>query len=73
MALNDDAFNEKTIIYVYVPDEGIYGTIVSYGVWSSMIEYFDGGIKYLSEFANDDFIIVDEIGIGYLYEDKEDN
>lgn len=73
MSLKDDDFHEKTITYVYLPDEGIYGTIVSLGAWSSMIEYFDGGFKYIEEFSNDEFIVVDEVGIGYLYDDKDDN
>jgi hypothetical protein len=73
MTQKNNNFHEKTITYVYVPDEGIYGTIVSQGVWSSMIEYFDGGFKYIEEFVNDEFIVVDEIGIGYIYEDKDDN
>lgn len=73
MSLNNDGLNEKTITYVYVPDENIYGTIISYGVWSSMIEYFDGGFKHIEEFQNDEFIIIDEIGIGYLYEEKEED
>lgn len=68
------AENEEEIIeYVYIPDEGVYGTIVRYGVWSSLIEYFDGGIGYTIELPNDEFIEVDEIGIGYISEEDEDD
>jgi len=68
------AENEEEIIeYVYIPDEGVYGTIIRYGVWSSLIEYFDGGIGYTIELLNDEFIEVDEIGIGYISEEDEDD
>jgi hypothetical protein len=63
---------ERTLEYVYIPYENVYGTIVRYGAWSSLIEYFDGGIQYTIEVANEDFIEVDQIGIGYL-EETEDN
>jgi hypothetical protein len=62
---------EKTIEYVYIPDEGVYGTIVKYGVWSSIIEYYDGGIKYTIDIPNDEYIVIDEIGIGYINETEE--
>ncbi len=57
---------ENTIIYVYIPEEGTYGTIVSQGAWASMIQYYDVGVGYTIEIPNDEFIIVDEIGIGYI-------
>ena len=63
---------ERTIEYVYIPEEGIYGTIVRYGAWSSLIEYYDAGIKYNIEMPNDEFITVDEIGVGYV-DETEDN
>ena len=59
---------EDTVSYVYIPDEGVYGTIVAHGAWASMIEYFDGGVGYTIEVPNDEFIEVDEIGIGYMSE-----
>jgi hypothetical protein len=61
---------EDTITYVYLPDDGIYGTIVTHGAWASMIEYFDGGIGYIIEVPNDEFIEVNEIGIGYINEEN---
>jgi hypothetical protein len=62
--------NEKTVEYVYIPDEGVYGTIVRYGVYSCLIEYFEGGIGYKIEVSNDDYITVDEIGVGYYSEEE---
>jgi hypothetical protein len=72
MTENNDDYNEKTITYVYIPDDGIYGTIISHGVWSSMVEYYYGGIKYVTEVENDEFIVIDEIGLGYVDETGED-
>jgi len=63
--------HEKTIEFVYIPDENIYGTIVQYGAWSSLIEYYDGGIKYTIEIPNDEYIEIDEIGVGYIDDTKE--
>jgi len=61
----DEEMHEDTITYVYVPDEGLYGTIVTQGAWASMVKYYDAGVEYIIELPNDEFIIVDEIGIGY--------
>jgi hypothetical protein len=69
---NSDAINnEKTITYVYLPDDGIYGTIVQEGAFASMIEYHEDGLRYITEVSNDEFIIVDEIGIGYIEEEED--
>ncbi len=63
---------EQTLEYVYIPEEGVYGTIVRYGAWASLVEYYDLGLKYTIEMPNDEFIEVDEIGIGYIGEEEED-
>jgi hypothetical protein len=68
----DNLKNEKTIIFVYLPDEQIYGTIIGQGAWTSLIEYHEDGIGYKVEMPNDEFIVLDEIGIGYLEEMEED-
>jgi hypothetical protein len=62
---------EEIVEYVYIPDEGIYGTIVRYGAWSSLVQYYDSGIQYNIEVPNDEYIVVDEIGVGYLEETQE--
>ena len=66
----EEDLSEDTVTYVYIPDEGLYGTILSHGAWASMIEYFDNGIGYIIEVSNDDFIEVNEIGIGYMNEEN---
>lgn len=67
----EEDLSEETVTYVYIPDEGVYGTIVSQGAWASMIEYFDGGVGYTIEVPNDEFIEVNQIGIGYINETEE--
>ena len=69
---NSDESNENTIIYVYIPDEEIYGTVINYGAWASLIEYYENGIGYKVEIPNDEFIVVDEVGIGYIEETEEE-
>jgi hypothetical protein len=59
---------ENSITYVYIPDEDVYGIIKTHGAWASLIEYYEGGVKYLIEVPNEEFIVVDEIGIGYIDE-----
>jgi hypothetical protein len=67
---NDDLL-EEIIEYVYLPDEGVYGTIVKYGAWASLIEYFDNGVGYTVEVPNDEYIEVDQVGVGYLEEGED--
>lgn len=66
--MTNDHDEEETIEYVYIPDEGVYGTIIRYGAWSSLIEYFESGVGYTIEVPNDEYVTVDEIGVGYLDE-----
>lgn len=61
---------EDTLTYVYIPDEGLYGTIVTHGAYASMVECFDNGVGYLIEVPNEEFIEVNEIGIGYINEEN---
>jgi nucleoside-triphosphatase THEP1 len=65
---NEENHNEETITYVYLPDDGIYGVISQHGAYASLVEYHEDGIKYITEVNNEDFIIIDEIGVGYLDE-----
>jgi len=53
-----------------LPDEDVYGTIKRHGAWSSLIEYYEAGVQFLIEVSNDEFIEVNEIGIGYMNEDE---
>ena len=61
-----DDLNEEVDLYVYIPDEGVYGTIISRGAWASIIEFYDAGVKYIVEIPNDEFIDVNEIGRAHV-------
>jgi len=63
--------HEKMLEYVYIPYDNIYGTVVRYGAYSSLIEYYEGGIGYTVEVPNDEYRVVYELGVGYL-SDEED-
>jgi hypothetical protein len=69
---NSENPSEDTVTYVYIPDEGVYGTIIQYGTWGSMIEYYYNGVQYKVQVPNEDFIVLDEIGIGYI-DEKDEN
>jgi hypothetical protein len=62
---------EDTIKYVYIPDDDVYGTIITENLSYSVVEYYESGVKYRIEIDNDDFILLDEIGIGYINEKDE--
>lgn len=64
--------NSETITYVYLPDEDINGFLIKEGAYVSTVQYFDRGVAYIVEVHNDDFIVVDEIGIGHI-EEKDEN
>lgn len=68
---DNEKIPEDTIVYVYVPDENIYGIIKREGIWSSIIQYYEDGIEYNIEMSNDEFIILNEIGVGYIDETEE--
>jgi hypothetical protein len=74
---NNEELPDKTVVYVYIPHEDIYGTLVVQNSYYSIVEYYDNGVGYHIEVDNDDFIIVDEFGISYIddteeYEDEEE-
>jgi hypothetical protein len=71
MSKQENNNDENTITYVYIPDEQVYGTVITHGAWASIIEYYENGIGYKVEVPNDEFIVVDEIGIGYIEETDE--
>ena len=70
---NNEEIPDKTVTYVYLPDEDIYGTLVAQNNYYSMVEYYDNGFGYKIEVDNDDYIVVDEFGIGYIDETYEND
>jgi hypothetical protein len=67
----DEMSLENTETIVYIPDLGVYGTISRYGAWASMINYFSDGFSYTIEMPNDEFEVIDEVGVGYLEEQEK--
>jgi hypothetical protein len=61
----EEEMHEETITYVYIPYENLYGVVINHGVWASLIQYYQDGLEYTIEIPNDEFHVVDEIGIGY--------
>jgi hypothetical protein len=60
------------VVYVYIPDEGVNGFLISQGAYSSTVQYFIEGVGYIVDMPNDEFIVVDEIGVGYI-DETDDN
>ena len=54
---------------VYIIDESCFGTVVSHGAFASKINYMKDGIEYEIDLPNEDFYVVDEIGIQQMEED----
>ena len=59
------------LIYVHLPYENVYGSVVSQGIWSSVVEYNKDGIGYRIEVPNDEFDVVQEIDLSYFIEKDE--
>jgi hypothetical protein len=74
---NKEEMPDKTVVSVYIPDEDIYGTLIAQNSYYSVVEYYDNGIRYHIQIDNDDFIVVDEFGVGYVdeeyYEEESDD
>lgn len=60
------------IVYVYIPDEQLNGFLIKQGAYMSKVQYFDNGVGYIVDMPNEEFIVVDEIGIGHVFEEESD-
>ena len=60
------------VVYVYIPDEGVNGFLINQGAYSSTVQYFIEGVGYIVDIPNDEFIVVDEIGVGHI-DEMDDN
>lgn len=63
--------SEETFNYsiIYIPDERVYGEIISYGTYASKIRYSRDGIEYQILMLNEDFEIIEEVHIGEVEEE----
>jgi hypothetical protein len=56
--------NEYNYPMVYLYEEGILGSLISYGAYTSSIRYEINGIVYDVVLFNEDFEIVQELDLG---------
>lgn len=55
-------------IIVYLPDEKVYGEIISLGTYASKVHYVKDGFEYESIILNEDFEILEQINIEEIEE-----
>jgi hypothetical protein len=53
---------------VFIPDEGVYGEMVSYGLYASRVRYEIGGVQYDIIMLNEDFEIIEEANVEEIEE-----
>jgi len=53
---------------IFLPDERVYGEIVSRGTYASKVRYMQDGFQYEIVMLNEDFEIVEEINIPEIEE-----
>jgi hypothetical protein len=70
--VNNSGHQNDPVVYVYIPDEGVNGFLISQGAYSSTVQYFIEGVGYIVDISNDEFIVVDEIGVGHI-DEMDDN
>jgi len=59
---------ESNFDIVYVIDEHCFGRLISPGAHASKIHYINNGIEYEVDLLNEDFYIVQEVGIQHIEE-----
>ena len=53
---------------VYLPDEKVYGEVISLGTYASKVHYIKDGFEYESIILNEDFEILEQINIEEIEE-----
>jgi len=54
---------------VYIPDEKVYGEVLSLGTYASKVHFNKDGFEYVVVLLNEDFEIVEQINIEEIEED----
>lgn len=54
---------------VYLPDEKVYGEVVSFGTYASKVHYVKNGFEYELVMLNEDFDIIEQINIEEIEEE----
>jgi hypothetical protein len=55
---------------VYLPDEKVYGEVVSFGTYASKVHYIKDGFEYELVMLNEDFDVVEQINIEEMEEEN---
>ena len=55
---------------VYLPDEKVYGEVVSFGTYASKVHYVKDGFEYELVMLNEDFDVVEQINIEEIEEEN---
>lgn len=64
-----ESFEVISIVYVY--PLGCYGTVERLGAYASEVSYIKDGEEHIDLIDNEDFIIMNEIGLTHIEEDYE--
>lgn len=54
---------------VYLPEEEVYGEVLSFGTYASTVHYVIDGFEYEAFLLNEDFDIVEQINIEEIEEE----
>lgn len=54
---------------IYLPDEKVYGEVLSLGTYASKVHYTKDGFEYELVMLNEDFEILEQINIEEIEED----
>lgn len=54
---------------VYLPEEEVYGEVLSFGSYASTVHYISEGFEYEVVLLNEDFDIVEQINIEEIEEE----
>ena len=69
----EDLF-DRTLTYVYIPSENVYGSVIRHGVYTSVVEYHHDGVGYQVELENDEFDVIQEVPMGIIgHIEEEEN
>lgn len=54
---------------VYIPDEKVYGQLLSFGTYASTVHFIKNGIEYEIILLNEDFDVIEEVHIQEIEEE----
>lgn len=67
MKKKNEPTSDSDIVYIF--DEHCFGVVMSPGAHASLVKFIKDGVEYQLILSNEDFTIMEEIGIGYIQEE----